>query len=68
MKLLYEPLLHFAIVGGLLFAAYAWLNRDESPASDADRIIRITERELTWLADTSARPGSERRTKVNSRD
>ncbi len=55
MKLLREPLLHFAIVGALLFGAYAWLNRDASPASAADRTIRITERELTWLADTSAR-------------
>jgi hypothetical protein len=55
MKLLREPLLHFAIVGALLFGAYAWLNRNEPPASAADRTIRITERELTWLADTSAR-------------
>ncbi len=55
MKLLHEPLLHFAIVGALLFGAYAWLNRDESPASHEDRTIRITERELTWLTDTSAR-------------
>jgi hypothetical protein len=55
MQLLREPLVHFAIVGALLFAAYGWLNRDEAPASDSDRIIRITERELTWLADTSAR-------------
>lgn len=55
MKLMREPLLHFAIVGALLFGAYAWLNRNEPLASDADRTIRITERELTWLADTSAR-------------
>jgi parvulin-like peptidyl-prolyl isomerase len=55
MKLLSEPLLHFAIAGALLFGAYAWLNRDASSASHADRTIRITERELTWLTDTSAR-------------
>jgi hypothetical protein len=55
MKLLREPLLHFAVVGALLFGAYAWLNRNEPPASAADRTIRITERELTWLADTSVR-------------
>jgi hypothetical protein len=55
MKLLHEPLLHFAIVGALLFGAYTWLNRHERPASDADRTILITERELTWLTDTSAR-------------
>lgn len=55
MNLLREPLLHFAVVGALLFGAYAWLNRNEPPASAVDRTIRITERELTWLADTSAR-------------
>lgn len=55
MKLLREPLVHFALAGALLFAAYAWLNRDESLASDAARTIQITERELTWLTDTSAR-------------
>ena len=55
MKLLREPLLHFAVAGALLFGVYAWLNRGESPAIDADHTIRITERELTWLVDTSAR-------------
>lgn len=55
MKLLREPLLHFALAGAVLFAAYAWLNRDESAASDADLTIQITERELTWLVDTSTR-------------
>jgi PPIC-type PPIASE domain len=55
MKLFSEPLLHFAVVGALLFATYAWLNRDESSTSHAYRTIRITERELTWLTDTSAR-------------
>ena len=55
MKLIHEPLLHFAIAGTLLFAAYGWLNRDEVAASDADRTIQFTERELTWLTDTSAR-------------
>jgi hypothetical protein len=55
MKLLREPLLHFAVAGGLLFAAYAVLNRGASAAGDSDRTIRITERELTWLTETSAR-------------
>ena len=55
MKLLREPLLHFAVAGAVMFGAYAWLNRNEPPASAVDRTIRITERELTWLADTSAR-------------
>jgi hypothetical protein len=55
MKLHREPLLHFALAGGVLFAAYAGLNRGASAAGDADRTIRITDRELTWLMDTSAR-------------
>jgi hypothetical protein len=55
MNLLREPLLHFAIAGGLLFAAYTGLNRGASAAGDGDHTIRLTERELAWLTDTSAR-------------
>jgi parvulin-like peptidyl-prolyl isomerase len=55
MKMLREPLLHFALAGGLLFAAYTGLNRGASAAGDGDHTIRITERELAWLTDTSAR-------------
>jgi hypothetical protein len=53
--MLREPLVHFAIAGGVLFAAYAGLNRGASAAGDAGRTIRVTERELAWLTDTSAR-------------
>ena len=55
MRLLREPLLHFLLAGGLLFGAYAWLNRGESESGDLDRTIRITEREVTWLSETWAR-------------
>jgi hypothetical protein len=55
MKLLREPLLHFVLAGALLFAAYAGLNHGASAAGEADRTIRITDREVTWLTDTSAR-------------
>jgi hypothetical protein len=55
MKLLREPLLHFLLVGALLFGAYAWLNRGESDAGDLDHTIRITERELAWLVETWTR-------------
>jgi hypothetical protein len=55
MKLLREPLLHFAVAGALLFGLFGWLNRDKPDALDANHTIRITERELTWLADTSTR-------------
>ena len=52
MKFFREPLLHFLLAGALLFGAYAWLNRGENDAGDLDRTIRITEREMTWLAET----------------
>ena len=42
-----EPLLHFLIVGGLLFAAYAWLNR--GGGGDTPRVVRITAAEVDWL-------------------
>lgn len=51
MKLIREPLLHFLFAGALLFGGYAWLNRNETGANDADRTIRITEREVTWLTE-----------------
>jgi hypothetical protein len=50
MKLLREPLLHFLILGGLLFGAYAWLNRD-APATTVGgvRTVHITDGEVAWL-------------------
>lgn len=47
-----EPLLHFLLAGGLLFAAYAWLNRGED---EEPREVRITAAEVTWLKETWAR-------------
>ena len=55
MRLIGEPLLHFVVAGALLFGAYAWLNRGESGAGGAGRTVRITEREVTWLAETWTR-------------
>lgn len=52
MKLVREPLVHFLAAGALLFAAYAWLGRGEDGAGGAERTVRITERELDWLAET----------------
>jgi hypothetical protein len=45
-----EPLLHFAVSGALLFAAYAWLN-PSAPGSDL-REVRIGDGEVKWLAAT----------------
>jgi hypothetical protein len=48
-NLLKEPLLHFLVAGGLLFAAYDWLNRDEG------EVVRITAAEVNWLKETWTR-------------
>ena len=58
MKLLREPLLHFAIAGALLFGAYAWLNRGKSDPSGAARTVRITEQEVNWIVETATRQWS----------
>ncbi|WP_022947372.1 peptidyl-prolyl cis-trans isomerase [Methylohalobius crimeensis] len=47
-----EPLIHFLLAGGLLFAAYAWFHQGEG--GDA-RVVRITAEELGWLKETWAR-------------
>ena len=46
-----EPLLHFLIVGGLLFALYGWLN--PGPGNEP-RVVRITAAEVNWLKGTWA--------------
>lgn len=51
MKLLKEPLLHFAVGGAILFAAYAWLYR-EQPATAGFEPVRIGEGEVRWLQET----------------
>jgi hypothetical protein len=47
-----EPLLHFLVIGALLFAAYAWLNRggDNSPAPQ----VRLADSDVRWLEETFA--------------
>jgi hypothetical protein len=47
MRLLKEPLLHFVIFGGILFAVYGWLNN----SSDDSRVqqVLIDEGEANWL-------------------
>lgn len=47
-----EPLLHFLVAGGLLFAAYGWLNRG---GGDEPQVVRITAAEVNWLKETWAR-------------
>jgi hypothetical protein len=47
-----EPLLHFLVAGGLLFAAYTWLNRG---GGEVPGVVRITAAEVHWLKATWAR-------------
>jgi hypothetical protein len=48
-----EPLLHFIVAGGLLFAAYGWLNPGAS-GGDA-KTVRIISAEMNWLKETWTR-------------
>lgn len=50
--LLREPLMHFLILGGLLFAAYAWINRG---GREAPGVVRITAQEVDWLREVWVR-------------
>lgn len=52
MKLLREPLLHFVIVGAILFAAQAWWNRDGDSGTEAVDVVAITEGDVRWLVET----------------
>jgi hypothetical protein len=47
-----EPLLHFLVAGGLLFAAYGWLNRESVSTPNT---VHITMAEVNWLRETWAR-------------
>lgn len=53
-KLLREPLLHFLIIGVLLFGAYAWRNRG-AQGDAGGRQVRITEGDVKWLTETWAK-------------
>jgi parvulin-like peptidyl-prolyl isomerase len=50
-----EPFLHFLIGGGVLFAAYAWLNPTAPDPGPGLRPIRIGAGEVRWLTETWAR-------------
>ena len=49
---LQEPLVHFVLLGGLLFAAYSLLDRD---AMDTPQVVRISAAEVDWLKHTWSR-------------
>lgn len=47
-----EPLLHFLVAGGLLFAVYNWLNAE---VGNEPHVVRITAAEVNWLRETWSR-------------
>lgn len=47
-----EPLLHFLVLGGLLFGAHGWINRG---GGDEPRVLRLTTAEVNWLTETWTR-------------
>jgi parvulin-like peptidyl-prolyl isomerase len=51
MKVLREPLLHFAVAALALFSVYAWLNQGR-PTSDRVAPLKITEGDVQWLRET----------------
>jgi hypothetical protein len=51
-QFLKEPLLHFLVIGAVLFGAYAWLNRDGSNAGVQQ--VRLAESDVSWLKETFA--------------
>jgi parvulin-like peptidyl-prolyl isomerase len=51
-QILKEPLLHFLVIGALLFGAYAWLNRDGNDAGMQQ--VRLAESDVQWLKETFA--------------
>jgi len=51
MKLLREPLLHFAAAGAILFGTYAWLN-DERVDEESLEPVRVGEGDVRWLRQT----------------
>jgi hypothetical protein len=46
-----EPLLHFIVLGALLFGAYAWLN----PGGYGAGTVRITVDDIAWLKEATVR-------------
>jgi hypothetical protein len=54
MRLLKEPLLHFAVLGGLMFAAYSVLGTVQQE-SEPQPVIRMTAADAEWLKSMWAR-------------
>lgn len=53
-RLIKEPLLHFLLIGAVMFAAYAWRNR-AAPDESKIRQVRVSEEDVRWLKETWAK-------------
>lgn len=67
-----EPLLHFLLAGGALFAAYYALNRDSPPPDEPRRIVLsdsdLSQIAVAWRAQGRPQPGpAEMRALVEAR-
>ncbi len=51
MQLFREPLLHFAVVGAILFGGYSWLNNTRADTRAVEP-VRIGEGDVRWLKQT----------------
>lgn len=51
-RFLREPLVHFLVIGALLFATYSLINRD---VNDKHQIISISTADVSWLKETWTR-------------
>jgi parvulin-like peptidyl-prolyl isomerase len=51
MNILKEPLLHFAVVGAIVFAGYSWLSDKRQDAGAAEP-VHIGEGDVRWLKQT----------------
>jgi hypothetical protein len=52
-RLLKEPLVHFVVLGALLFGAYAGIHHGRT--QDKPRQVRVTGQEIAWLQETWVR-------------
>lgn len=50
-----EPLVHFTLIGAVLFVVHGWLNPATGAAVDTAREIHIGEAHLAWLSTTWSR-------------
>src|SRR3984893_10981733 len=54
-RLFKEPLLHFLLLGALIFAVYSWLNRSVPDKTNTAGTVRITSNEIVWLKEIWSR-------------